>query len=53
MFPNDANGAALRTRTNAASPHEGLGNVVHKTKNLLSVFMISQFLVEQFLPLTY
>lgn len=35
MFPNDIPGAALRVRANVTAPHEGLGEVVHKTPCML------------------
>lgn len=35
MFPNDSTGNALLASVNTRAPDEGLGTVVHKTKNLL------------------
>lgn len=39
MFQNDSGGAALRTSANNHSPLEGLGEAVHKTKNLLKCIL--------------
>lgn len=35
MFPSDVTSAALKLRANTTAPHEGLGDVIHKTPCLL------------------